>query len=235
MRGRKKRNTLSYARKKRLKRKKRFFFFLLTLFLAGGITYYIFSSPFFRIKELRVEGKKPLREELTQEILKILKENRGKLVFFVSLPRIVRKIEALPRVKEAQVKIVLPSSLWARVEEREPLFYLKKKGGLFEVDKEGKILGEVEKKKDDLPLLQGEVSSSFLKLTAEILKEAKKNNLFFSTLTPVPSGVCARMGEIKIYLGTHREYLAYLPRLLKEEKKVRYIDLRFEDQIVVGK
>ena len=96
-----------------------------------------------------------------------------------------------------------------------------------------------------LPVIKIADSSSLekkLKIGVKILHKAEQSGLSFSEIDIKNEDVLVGFlkGGVKIYLGKgeHLDYLSYLPSILeisrKEGKEIKYIDLRFNNQVIVG-
>jgi cell division protein FtsQ len=201
----------------------------------------ILTSPYFETRVIRIEGTNRLSQA---QILKWANIRAGQSIFQVNLKRIAKSISSSRLVKTTEVKRILPSTVLIQVEERIPFVYLSQKGSLYEVDHEGVILGKG-KKIADLPMMVGSGWSSRpekIKLAVRILHAAEELGLSFSKIEMNTKG--AMVGYFKngpmIYLGQspHLAYLSYLPLVLAAKggkgKRVKYVDIRFRGQIVVG-
>lgn len=237
--------SLEYVvKRKRLRTQRKLKALILLIVLAvlgwviGGS---ILASPYFEIKVIRIEGTNRLPQE---KISKWANIPSGQSIFQVNLRRIAKRINSSPLVKRAEVKRILPSTVLIRIEERMPFVYLSQKGSLYEVDYEGVIFGKG-KEITDLPMLVGSGWSSRsekIKLAVEILHTAEELGLSVSKIEMNNKG--AMVGYLKkgpmIYLGErpHLDYLSYLPLVLAAKgskgRDIKYVDIRFRDQIVVG-
>jgi len=226
----------------RTQRKLKALILLIALAVLGWvIARSILASPYFEIKAIRIEGTNRLPQE---KLLKWANIPSGQSIFQVNLRRIAKRISSSSLVKRAEVKRILPSTVLIRVEERMPFVYLSQKGNLYEVDREGVILGE-RKETMDLPMITGSGWSSRpekIKLAVRIMHTAEELGLSFSKIEMDNKG--AMVGYLKkgtmIYLGErpHLAYLSYLPLVLaargRKGRDIKYVDIRFHNQIVVG-
>ena len=226
----------------RRQRKLKALMLLIALAVLGGVIgRSILTSPYFEIKVIRVEGTNRLPQA---QILKWANIPSGQSIFQVNLRRIAQRISSNLLIKRAEVKRILPSTVLIRIEERMPFVYLSQKNSLYEVDDEGVILGKG-KKISDLPMIVGSGWSSRpekIKLAVRILHTAEELGLSFSKIEMNNKGAmvgCLKNGPM-IYLGErpHLAYLSYLPLVLaargRKGRDIKYVDIRFRDQIVVG-
>jgi cell division septal protein FtsQ len=232
------------VRRKHLRRQRKIKALILLVVLAvlgWVIGKPILTSPYFEIKVIRVEGTNRLSRE---KILKWADIPSGQSIFQLNSRRIVQKISSSSLVKRVEVKRILPSTVLIRVEERMPFVYLFQKDSLYEVDDEGVVLGRG-KRTTDLPMMVGSGWSSRpekIKLVVRILHAAEELELSFSKIKMDNKG--SMVGYLKngpiIYLGEspHLAYLSYLPLVLAAKgskgRDIKYVDIRFRDQIVVG-
>jgi hypothetical protein len=98
------------------------------------------ESDTFNLKEVRVCGERALSRV---EILEAADVGPGVNVFRLRLDRIKSSVESLPGVKSCVVQRRLPDMLIIRVAERRPCF-LVNCGGLWQVDRDGVVLGRAE-------------------------------------------------------------------------------------------
>lgn len=201
----------------------------------------ILTSPYFETKAVRVEGTSRLSQA---QILKWANIRAGESIFQINLRRVAKSISSSRLVKTTEVKRILPSTVLIQVEERIPFVYLSQKGSLYEVDQEGVILGKG-KKIAELPMMVGNGWSSRpekIKLAVGIVRAAEELGLSFSKIKMDNKG--SMVGYLKngprIYLGQSPQlaYLSYLPLILAAKggsrRRIKYLDIRFRDQIVVG-
>ena len=199
------------------------------------------TIPYFRIEKIQVRGTSRLSKD---QILEWADIPLQRCIFQVNLKKIAQKVTSKSQVKRAEIRRILPSTILILVEERVPFAYLSKENDLFEVDREGVVIG---KARDliDLPLIRVADSSSLeeeIKLGVKILHAAQELGLSFPELNIEDKDAILGFLETgeKVYLGegAYVDYLSYLPSVLKASKRegenVKYIDLRFNNQVIVG-
>lgn len=202
---------------------------------------YVYTTPYFKVKEVRVKGAGRLSEPT---ILGWAGVPLEKCIFAVNLRRISRRIESRPRVRKAKISRSFPLTIVIEVEERQPFVYLLCDKVLWEVDEEGTVLGEVDVLRD-LAVITGISSPSQkerINSGVRIIKTCRKIGISFSEVNVKDEAqmVAYLRGGIKVYLGTgeHLEYLSYLPFIMADlktkKKRTNYIDLRFNGQVVAG-
>lgn len=121
----------------------------------------------FRIENVYLEGRKftPV-----YDITKAVQVKTGDPILRLSLPQIRSNLEAIPRVKSAQVERVLPSQLHITIVEREPIAIWQNEGKMHLIDADGTVMDYVEPALyKDLLLVVGEDAPPHTRELLEIL------------------------------------------------------------------
>jgi len=232
---------ISHRRRVRRKTQRLALLILLTS-LGAVIAWFVLTLPYFCITKIEVEGQEKLSKDT---ILKQAAIPKQRSIFRVDLTEISRRIAQASRVKKAEVRRVFPSTLLILVQERVPFAYLKKRAHLWEVDEEGVVIGEAAKKQD-LPLITGSGVSrdqtEKIELGVKILASFQELGLPLERLNIANEN--SIVGDLEkgpqVYLTEdgYFDYVDYLPLVLADAKKkdgrIKYVDLRFREQIVVG-
>ncbi len=211
---------------------------LIFLIVISGIVIsrFILSTSYFQIKEIQVEG----REELSEEtILKWANIPLYISIFQLNLEAVKKRISSKPKVKKVIIKRLLPSRVLIQIKERKPYAYLIYKKMLFEVDEDGVVIGKA-KELQDLPEINGVSTLSDeerIKTGIKIVKYAQEVGVNFAevNMENIDNILGYLSGGIKVYLGkgTYLKYLSYLPPIFAEKKRIKYVDLRFNRQVVI--
>lgn len=91
----------------------------------------------FRLKTIYLQGRNATPvEELTQA----MGVTAGQPILAISLPEMKKALEAVPRVKHAEVARILPNQLDVRIEERAPVAIWQHDGSLHLVDDDGIVM-----------------------------------------------------------------------------------------------
>ena len=233
----------SISHRKRVRRKtQRLALLILLTSLGAVIAWFVLPLPYFCITKIEVEGQEKLSKDA---ILKQAAIPKQRSIFRIDLTEISGRIAQVLRVKKAEVRRVFPSTLLILVEERVPFAYLEKRAHLWEVDEEGVVVGETVKKQD-LPLITGSGVSldqpEKIELGVKILASFQEVGLPLERLNIANEN--SIVGDLEkgpqVYLTEdgYFDYVDYLPLILSDAKKkdgrIKYVDLRFRDQIVVG-
>lgn len=111
---------------------------VLVLLLSAGLAYCyhaLLDAPWLRVGEVEITGLKNVDR---RQVLNALKVPRDVNALTVKLSDLAKRVEALPWVKSAVVRLDLPGRLVVEIEEREPLALLFA-GEFLLLDSEGKL------------------------------------------------------------------------------------------------
>ena len=171
----------------------------LALLLAFFVIWFIFFSPFFRIKELTILGDKITdSEKIKNEINQIIKKNvffilPGDNIIFIK-PAEIKKIlsQENPRFQNIEIEKKFPNILRTEISEREGIIIWCRQENCFFVDKIGIAYAEVlsaeplfiierenqekmfviqEEKEEKIEIGQKVANQNFIKFVLEISKE----------------------------------------------------------------
>jgi len=234
------RHVKSYYRKSHLKRN---IFIFLTLVSIAGVSVVILTigEPYFSVKDIQIRGEERLSEEEIKSWVGVLSQ---KSIFHTDLKGIAQNISSKPQIKRVEIRRVLPSTIIINVEERKPFACIVYKGVYYEVDDEGVIIGR-RRKVQGLPLIIGLNSLSEtekVKRGVRVLNFSKDSGFFFSKVNIKDENNIVgylKKEDIEIYIdkGERLNYLSCFPFILSdaenEGKKIKYIDIRFHNQIAV--
>lgn len=127
---------ISRIERKAKKRKFGIIFFLL-LFIIVLFLFISLKTDFFKIDKVEISGNKKTPNE---KILKVSGNIENENIFKLNLKTIRKNIEAMPYVKEVEVKRKLPNRIIIKVEEREKKIKMAYVGSIIYIDEEGYIL-----------------------------------------------------------------------------------------------
>jgi cell division protein FtsQ len=145
----------------------------LLAFVAGfGVMVfnYAYTSEKFNLRSITFEGCKQINTKaLEQKIRRSFPKNLLK----IDLKELRGLVEAVPWVKQAEIRRILPSDLVIYVEERVPSVILEIKGTLMLADDEGVLLDKFDGRygKIDVPVFRG-----FLGNSPESYKQHQEEN-----------------------------------------------------------
>lgn len=232
---------ISHRRKNRRRIK---YLALLILLTSVGvvIAWFVLTIPYFCITKVEVKGEERLSKEV---ILKWAAIPRQSSIFRVNLKDVSERITLASKIKKAEVRRIFPSTLLILIQERSPFAYLKKESRIFEIDEEGVLIGEAVEKQH-LPLITGPGVSpdeaQKIEMGVKILASFQKSGLPLSRIDIINENSLVGYLEKgpRVYLGEDHllDYLSYLPLILQDankvDRRVKYLDLRFNQQVVVG-
>jgi len=147
-----------------LKRTIRVSFRLLLLsffvFISHSVYVHLLGDPFFRLREIEVEGCQKVAYETLISLTKI---DGMPNLFTVSLGEVAKRLESHPWIDHIRVRKVFPNKILIQVEERKPIAILQLEE-LYYVDTQGVIFSPVgERDEYNYPFLTG--------LTRQILEK----------------------------------------------------------------
>jgi cell division septal protein FtsQ len=119
-----------------------FQFLLLCSFLFVGHRVYVhlLEDPFFRVREVEVEGCQKIPRET---ILSLIQMERMPNLFKVKLKEVAKRLESHPWIDHVVVRKVFPNKVLIQIEERKPIAILQL-GELYYIDATGVIFSPVE-------------------------------------------------------------------------------------------
>ncbi|EKD68297.1 MAG: hypothetical protein ACD_47C00723G0002 [uncultured bacterium] len=241
--------------KKLLRFSRNIFAVVLTAFLfllaVWEFKYLIFETSYFELKKISIEGNYTIEKE---KILALsgfkLSENFLKLNYRAAESR----LRAMPKIKEVEIVTEGVGEVLIRISERESVLLVLHERKFYELDAEGYILSASNKNvRVDLPILTGvamPVTNIGESVQAEIKIKSVINwvvNLAPSFLTNI-SEICLNGNEIvlitnngiKIYPGNAVNFknnfdllTIVLERFQKDGMKISYVDMRFNNEVVV--
>lgn len=253
--------------KKKERKKRNYSTFLLksskvsaVVFLVGsiGILAYIFfgylyTSPYFRIEDIIINGEKRLSDI---EVLNLAKVDMGSNILAVSLKEISSRIEQHPWVDRVSVRRSLPSKIIIDIIERIPVAMVNF-DCLYLVDRKSIVFKEVGPEDFfDVPVLtglesenlatNGNVSRNLIKKALNIILQVNKREVIGShTISEV--NLCPRNGltiftmedatQIKLGFGDYEKKLAHLKKVMADLKKrfqkAEYINMTCGEKVYV--
>ncbi len=124
--------------------------FVLVAGLGHAFSQYMKESPRFTVKRIQVEGAHALDLETIRRAADIKESDN---LWRASAEDIRRRIEAIPYVKHAEVRRMLPDTVIIRIEERQAAATLLVNNRAFEVDENGLVLRELDWKAEPVGAL----------------------------------------------------------------------------------
>jgi cell division protein FtsQ len=127
---------------------------LVSFFLFIGHRVYIglLEAPFFRVREIEVEGCRKIPRAVLLSLTKV--EGMPNL-FTVSLREVAKPLESHPWIEHVGVRKVFPNKILIQVEERKPIAILQLEGPYY-IDTKGVIFSPVgDRDEYDYPFLTG--------------------------------------------------------------------------------
>jgi cell division septal protein FtsQ len=224
-------------------------------FISVGLLYaydFVTTTKKLAITAVQVNG---ITRTNPADIERMLLDLKGQNIFRAPLESYERRLRMLPRIKDADLKVMFPSTIVCSITEREPVA-LVFANRFIEVDEEGMVLTEdAISSKLDLPIItgipgdvlnQGAICKNVY--LAEALRALQACKLLggsftgdISEIKAGPNGVSIvslREGCI-VMLGNAefekrlKKFFLLRDTIEKNDIETKVIDLRFEDQIVL--
>lgn len=213
---------------------------------AWQFQWFEYLREFFIIKEIHIEGGERVKPDEVRGLIGIVVGDS----IFVDLSDARSLLESLPQVRSVEIKRGL-NRIIIRIKERIPFAPLLFEGSLFWIDEEGYLLGEIEEEGEEIkgpfisgveviPTPQGKRIKNHLTIEAIALffrdiKAETFEEIRFKEGLP---------GEVVLYskdffailsLENFKEGLKLLKEVLEkiEVGRYKYIDLRFEDEVIL--
>ena len=236
-------------------RAKRGWLWTLLVLSAGLIAFSNYWKSSLKVKDVVIEGTKIVEKN---ELLQLSQIRAGTLLYDADLTSIQRNVMSHHYVKDATVERNLPSSIRISVVERLPLALVNGNEVRY-LDEEAVVLPHsVSKALFDLPVLSGLANSDALKFGArvdnpdvqEALSILSTAKLVSKELFHLISEVQIRRGDIVLYSaewgipiifgrgeapGKLVRLETFWSEIVKDRgaENLQYVDLRYDDQIVV--
>lgn len=208
--------------------------------------YMFLGSGMFEVREVKFTGNKYVT---AARLMQVMGLRRGNNIFGLSSRDVAARLMSNPWVKDAKIRKRLPHRIEVKIEEAVPLSLLQRPEGIYAVDASGNLLEETDEDAHKaLPVIidpnatrPAGLSSPLLLASAVLDKRlvAREGRISISgfesgaeNLTLSVDGLSVKVGE-----GEYKEKLSRLIEISEEIAKrnitVSYVDLRFNDRVVV--
>lgn len=233
-----------YQKRKSIFKRRWFWYAILVIFLMGGISYFLFKTSYFEIKNVEVAGEE---EKIVEEVKKMI-ENKN--FFLLSASMISTKIsETFPQVKEVTIEKHFPDAVSAQILERQAAAIFcpqRESESCFLISKEGIIFNTSERKNDlilifssgldELNLGKQVIEKALMEDIILLLQELNNSKIIIKEIEILPLEIKAKTeqgffiyfsksvpikNQIEILLTTLQKTISN-----EEQKNLQYIDLR---------
>ncbi len=217
--------------------------FVLTagVIVTGGMLSYRALAKVFTIQRIVVIGNRHLTGG---EVIALMKIKRGYSLFKVSSNELSRRLLNSPWIKDVTIRKEPPHTLIVKMKEARPLALLKKKGELYILSREGKVLERIGKTAPFLPVI--ELKKEDKRLLKEALRLASVINRgnYFSDkkveiiakkpedIVLVVDGLLIKVGKGE-YDKKLRRFVQIQGQINRRGIPVEYIDLRFSRRVII--
>lgn len=228
-------------------------FYLIIGFLGWNFFNFMFGSNFFNIKEVIIKGNNGLSED---EIFFNSGIKLGENIFKLDLKKTINSLKQEPRIKEIEIKRVIPNKIIISLTEREAAAIVHIGEEYFFSTKEGMVLSKIDRPEEEfaLPLLSGlEISKIKIgeiidrpefRTALESINSAEvilpKKFCRVEILSPDDFMICNKDNTLKVRANRseviiQKENLLReaLEKIEREKLLVEYVDIRFKDSLVI--
>jgi len=218
---------------------------ILQIIFIGIICWYTYTkygdfkkASLFDVTEVNLKVK---NVELIDDLADSIENLKGKNILEIDKNKIKNKILEDVRVKDVVIKTQMPDILLFDIKEKDPYVYIEYKGRIYISDELGKIYGYMkESKKYNMPLFRIDNEKEIKEFIAVMGKISFKDEI--SQIYKVSNGIAVTTNtglkiitnidvDSKKYGVVKKLYDQVKPQN-KRDKKIEYIDLRFEDYII---
>jgi cell division septal protein FtsQ len=199
------------------------------------------STGIFDLRKIIVMNEKILEPG---QIIDISKIKKGKRIMDIDKAAAIDNLNASPYIESSKISLIYPATLIIEITETEPIAFANCEGELRYVDRQGDLLGKVKPKSGyDLPIINSAVTPETVEFLNLSLKTSPLMYHQISEIECIDSGIELYLSKssTKIIVGKDEfpKKIVILENFLKEEYdsipfgRVDYIDLRFDDQVVM--
>lgn len=232
------------------------FLFIFGFLLASAI-YFVFFSPYLKIKNIILVGNKNITlEEVENHLKPILEENllASNILFFKSVKASEVLFSKIPSLRSIIIKKNPPQALEIKVEERTPQLVWKTGDKSYFISEDGVVFRELSREISNLPLIVDEakvpvelggktVSPKFVKFIKELvakLPRRTKLEVDFIKIKEVTFDIeVVTKQKISLFMDSTRALdpqLTALTLVFQDAKKHgfgiwHYVDLRLENKV----
>ena len=228
-------------------------FYLVMGFLGWNFFNFIFSSNFCSIEEVIIKGNDYLSKD---EIFSKSQIQLGENIFKLDLKESIDSLEQEPRIKEVEIKRVIPNKIIISLKERKAAAIVRIGEEYFSSTKEGIVLSKIDRSEErfGLPLVLGLeidkikigeiIDKSEFRAALESINSIEvilpKKFCQVQILSPDDFMICNKDDTLKVRVNRpeviiNKENLLReaLDKIEREKLLVEYIDIRFKDSLVI--
>ena len=228
-------------------------FYLAIGFLGWNFFNFIFSSNFCNIEEVIIKGNDYLSED---EIFSKSQIQLGENIFKLDLKESIDSLEQEPRIKEVEIKRVIPNKIIISLKERKAAAIVHIGEEYFSSTKEGIVLSKIDRLEGEfgLPLVLG-LEIDKIKIGEIIDKPEFRTALesinsvevilpkkFYRVEILSPDDfmiynkddtLIVRVNKPEVIINKENLLREALEKIVREKLLVEYIDIRFKDSLVI--
>lgn len=230
------------------------FVYCLLAIIGWYLFQFLFHSELFNIQEVVIEGNDYLKNQIIYQASGI---NIGDNIFLLNSKELIHHLTAEPWINEAEIKKIFPDKVKIIIRERKAIAIVSIGEESIKSSKDGMILCFLEHEKENtshLPLING-LNIEHLKIGEKIVEPNYRLALeimhcidvllprMFYEVKILDSNdflVCSKDKTVKVRVNNAEEIInkenlirEALDRIKNEKLQVDYIDLRFQDSLVI--
>ncbi|BDX05595.1 cell division protein FtsQ [Planctobacterium marinum] len=217
-----------------------FLLIVLALFLISGqwVAQWLQDEQKVPLRQVLVSGE--LKQLSAEDINRAVRQEGAVSLFAIDVDETHQAIESLPWVYQASIRKSWPDTLKVYVIEQVAVarwnedMLLNQYGGIFDAGWQGNTLpalfgpgGSEQTVLQGLKAMQGLLDGSQLTITELSLSERYAWHL------KLENGIQLRLGRTE-FIDRLQRFIDVYPLLLKNEKAVAYVDLRYDTGLAVG-
>jgi cell division protein FtsQ len=221
--------------------------------VAWGVTRFALNGAVFTLRpeSLEIQGAHYVSRA---QVMELFASDIGRSVFSVRLEDRRSGIEEIPWVERADVARLWPDRIRVMLHERAPVAFAQSKGGMLLVDSSGQFLQRSVQASFSFPVVVGVSDQdpadkrrarmgAFNALVQDLDREGTRYSLDVSEVDvsdPEDAQVTVVDTAIVLHLGSgdflkrYKTYLAHIQQWHRDFPKIRSIDLRYDNQVVVN-
>jgi len=229
---------------RRRKHSKKFFGFgfLSGVILASGF-YFLFFSPVFQVKEIKISGNanipiEELKSAIFEQIDKKIIFFNSKSIFLADLESIKETVlEKMPQVAMVTVERKFPSVLAAQIEERKPVAVFcaenEQSENCFFIDKEGVIFEPVKNNLSNKTMLKIKKSEQdILELRKQVVnREEMESILKINSRIAIPLKELLIISEKRFNVRTSEDWEIYFNPQREIEWQIEKLEIILKEKI----
>lgn len=222
--------------------KKNPFRFVVLLAILGGIGYFIFTSPFLKVADIKITGVDPTYASAVYDAIgQTIKEKNVYNIHEGYVSDLIS--QNFPNLKLNEVKYNFPNKIEADLSQREAKYQVQATNGTFATDEEGFIIAETQEASSSMDIIY----DKSLEIGQRVEDVSFQAALIYSQLN---QNIKIQGGQIQLTLNNGakvilpenvavskaNETFTLLQKIIQkysiDNRQIEFIDLRFEKPVI---